>query len=361
MNVYIHIPFCAQNCSYCTFKKVLSIDQNIHQSYFGALKKEFETSSQLRKGDKIKTLYFGGGTPSLISAEILTDFFVFLKQNYTFFPDVEITLECHPASVTEEKLKAWEACGINRISLGVQTFQTKFDAFLERNLSHTKQALELFSQHPFRLSGDFIFGFPKQTEADLLADIQAIKSFPFEHISFYALDYKVGSKIEQKEDQRLEFETLCHFYGIITQELTEQGFEQYEIYNFSKNKRYSQHNLNFWRGEDYIGFGLSAVSGIGKTVIENTCNLKAYLQGDCIESQYDLNEDEQLEVFMKRRLRLISGLSLEELKRSFSHSYKQILENAKTISSWIHLSPGHVALTEEGRMNFAETVEILLE
>ena len=401
MNIYIHIPFCSRLCSYCTFSKVKSGDKELHKKYFEVLKKEMLLRSESLDNKNIKTLYFGGGTPSLVSPKVMGDFFSFLRSHFQISENIEITLECHPATVTEEKARLWEELGITRLSLGVQSFLKKFDDFLERDLSHTIQALETLEKRKYDLSVDLIFGYPEQTKDDLFKDLEMISKFNIDHISYYALDYKVHSKIESKQDKRLPFKTLQEYYHNICSYLKTKGFEQYEIYNFFKNSKgvhapvipdlirdpckqlsfsdievldprlrgddkgkrrnmKSQHNLDFWRQKDYLGFGLSSASYINKTIRENTHNLSQYLQGNFLEDEYSLSSEEYFEQYLKRALRLNEGVCLQELKRYFGERKKdEVLEKAQSAQSWFECSNKNICLREEGKMNFLESIGLL--
>ena len=367
-NVYIHIPFCAQNCSYCTFAKELSVDGGLHQQYIEMLKQEFKSSKYLKKGERIKTLYFGGGTPSLLSSDLYRDLFSFLNEHYVLDKGVEICLEAHPLTVEEEKLSAWKNLGVNRISLGVQTFQKKFDVFLERNLSDTQRAYDLLRQSGLDVSVDMIFGFPGQTEQDLLKDLEIINQLSVEHISYYALDYKPNSKIEAYQEQGLSFDVFEKYYDLICKSLSNSGVEQYELYNFAKLGVRSKHNYNFWENEDYIGFGVSAVSQVGKNIKENTVNLKTYLAGEFASDIYELDSHEYTENFLKRSLRLVKGLKKHRLKeflgeniKNSQNAFDTFEENMKTVPSWVIEKEEKVFLTQEGRMFFEDVIEVLCE
>ncbi|MBT4937198.1 radical SAM family heme chaperone HemW, partial [Candidatus Peregrinibacteria bacterium] len=355
MNIYIHIPFCSRICSYCTFAKVASDNSEIHQKYFEALKKEIVSRLKLHKYKNIQTIYFGGGTPSLIPQDILGDFFTFLKDQFQISNETEITLECHPATVTAEKAKFWEEIGVTRLSLGVQSFLQKFDVFLERDLSYTIRALEILQRRKYDLSIDLIFGFPEQTQGDLEEDLTMISQFNVDHISYYALDYKVHSKIEQEKDRRLSFSLIQKYYQILCSYLKIKGFDNYELYNFGKK---SLHNLGFWEQKDYIGFGLSAVSCVNKSIRKNTHNLSEYLNGNWMEDEYLLSSEEYFEQYLKRGLRLTQGVSIQDLENHFGKKQvDKIVQKAHTAQSWMDCSVGKLSLKEEGKMNFFESIE----
>jgi len=359
-NVYIHVPFCAKNCSYCNFSKVLSTEEDLHEQYFLQLQKEVLESS-LKKGDIIKTLYFGGGTPSLMSFSILQEFLEFLSKNYSLSEKIEISLECHPSTVTEKKVKGWENLGITRVSLGIQSFLQKFDDFLDRDLSTIKKALSLLQNRSFYLSCDLIFGFPEQTLDDVKKDLLEIEKHKIQHISYYALDYKPLTKIASEQDKSLEYDVICSYYKYICAFLEKRGLKQYEIYNFSQVGQESIHNLDFWKQEDYLGFGLSSVSCFHSQIQENTQNFKKYMQGDFIENIYKLEEEELLEQYIKRALRLNSGINKKDFLEKFPKQFFLIIEKSKLLQSWLKEDSTNMYLTNTGKMYFGEVIEYLIE
>ena len=341
-------------------EKRTSFHIKIYKKYIEALKKEI--TLRLQDGAKIKTLYFGGGTPSILSLEIMKDLFSFLYKKYDFSGCVEICIECHPSTLSEEKVKGYQEIGITRLSIGVQTFLKKFETFLSRPGDDIFRALEVVKKHFHGdVSLDMIFGYPNQTEKDAQEDLEKLLSYDFSHVSYYALDYKKNSLIEKQEASRLPFEKVQRFYNNIFSAMKNQGWNQYEIYNFSKQNKKSLHNLAFWKGEDYMGFGLSSVSCVGREVCENTKNIMHYIEGKYSDDIYTMNNADYTELMIQRFFRLREGVSMAVLKDLLSeNNFMQLYENIKTIPSWVEEKDNTFVLTEEGVMNYDEVMGVIV-
>ena len=262
--LYVHIPFCKTKCPYCDFYSI--VDQTAMDRFLAALKQEAVLYKKVFQ--QFDSLYFGGGTPSLIDEKGFTEIFTALRTQFTFSPDTEITVEMNPDDVTAEKLESYRKLGINRISLGIQSLNDKELAFLKRR--HTaegaKKALTLIKEHGFDNVGiDLMNGLPGQTEKHWMKTLEAVLSFGPAHISCYQLT--IGSKtvfgkmlqegkfkMPSEEKQRKIFLSTSRF-------LQEQGFIHYEVSNFARGEGYrSRHNLKYWRHISYLGLGPAAHS-----------------------------------------------------------------------------------------------------
>jgi oxygen-independent coproporphyrinogen-3 oxidase len=262
--LYVHIPFCKTKCPYCDFYSI--IDHTDMDRFLGALKKETVLYGKTFR--QFDSLYFGGGTPSLIDEKRLAEIFIALRTQFTFSPDTEITIEMNPDDVTAERLESYRNLGVNRISIGVQSLNDKELAFLKRR--HTaegaKKALTLIQGHGFDNVGiDLMNGLPGQTEKHWMKTLEETLSFKPAHISCYQLT--IGSKtvfgkmaqegklaMPSEEKQRKIFLSTSRF-------LQERGFIHYEVSNFARGKKYrSRHNLKYWRHIPYLGLGPAAHS-----------------------------------------------------------------------------------------------------
>lgn len=273
--LYIHIPFCEQKCFYCSFVVSIGQEHRINQ-YIDCL----EIEAEYYQGEAVSSIYIGGGTPTLISIEQLQRIFKTIHKRFQLSSDYEWTIEANPEGLDMSKLKFLKNEGINRISLGVQSFNDKYLKVLGR-AHDSKTAVQAFDR--IRKSGfdnvnvDLMFSFPNQTMDELKQDVAAITQLGSEHLSLYTLTVEKNSKfyvqniqLQDDQDQAQQYTYVCDF-------LKEKGFEQYEVSNFSKPAKTSQHNLNYWEGGSYIGLGIGAHSHIGTKRSWNVSKLNEYL------------------------------------------------------------------------------------
>jgi len=298
-NIYIHIPFCSSKCSYCNFSTIISKEEKIYEKYVNCLIFEIENYIDKNTFDwnNLKSIYFWWWTPSIIEPELiwkiikavethrnvsLSDCNVYLPDcnvplSDNFWKNTEILMECNPQNISEKKLKWWKKAWITKISIWIQTFQSKFFNFIERDIENVFEKIVLAKKYFPNLSVDFIFWYPDQNLEDLKKDLKDIEKLKITHLSFYALDYKPNSKIEKLKWKALSFEKVCEFYWFVCDELKKQWFEHYETYNFAKKWNIWVHNVDFWNWNDYLWFWLSAVWTVWNEIFENTKNLKKYL------------------------------------------------------------------------------------
>lgn len=394
-NIYIHIPFCSSRCSYCNFCTYVSKNWKLHEDYIKSLLNEIE----IRLAGNIKlwelnSIYFWWWTPSLIESgliwKIICKFKNFIKNK------TEILIECNPQDISENKLKSWKQVWINRISIWIQTFQECFFWFLGRNvlLNKFNKDLEIFWQsvssktiktslnldtnnnlslknkinlaqkHFSNLSIDMIFWFPWQTLQDVKNDLKIIKELNLNHISWYALDYKKDSKIENKKDYALSFDKIIKYYDFICTEIEKQWFVQYEIYNWAKylnEKKWIEklnkniHNYDFWQWKDYTWFWLSAVSCIWKTVTQNTNNLKKYITDfQSFQEVQNLSEFEQEYFLLQRIFRLTCWIKISKIKEiTNKQTFEKIMK-----SEFIEIDKrALVSLNQRWKMYFSDFFE----
>lgn len=353
-NIYIHIPFCARLCTYCTFAKTVNLSPEIHKKYINHLKKEFLTRKKdLDKG--IKTIYFGGGTPSLISDALLTDLINFLHDNFDLSRLEELSLESHPASLTQSKVDTLETLGFTRLSLGIQTFNERYSNFLSRDLSSVYNALEHFLKFKGDKNVDMIFGLPGQSAADLERDLSILSKINTPQLSYYALDYKPGSIIENKQAERLNSKQVQDLYLQMTSGVEKLGYIQHEIYSFTRDNSSCLHNDYFWQGEDYYGFGASAVSLVSGVLLENASSLDDYFN-----AKFKVKELSSLEnkiLLLKRNLRFKSGLNLSQ--SAFSKREQDAILDIANTSSYFNLLGDTIFLSKEAFMDYDNAIAML--
>lgn len=336
-SLYLHLPFCKTKCPYCDFASFTDKNKNQYQSYFQALKNEIDLRCQfLPERQKLKTIFFGGGTPSIHDASELEFIFTVLEKYFIFDENTEITLEANPGTVDKKKLKAFKKIGINRLSLGVQTFSEELIGYLARGHSVTeaKEIIELVKDLGFNSwSLDLIYGLPHQSMEQWKATIDQALAFDPPHISSYALSIETSTpfgviyKNSEHKDLPQE-ESVVQMYRYLNETLEANDINRYEISNWAKEGHEAKHNLCYWHAEEYYAFGLSAHGFIEKKRYSNTRDLSSYLKkfsdpqkvisnqaefyifDDEILEKVDMDKSLEEEIFLK--LRLKEGLTISE-------------------------------------------------
>lgn len=368
--VYVHIPYCIQRCTYCDFatyeqSKILPPDQ-----YVELLFKEIRQKHRYYTPQSLDTIYFGGGTPSLIPAHLIVAIIKELGRfGYTTRPDTEITIEINPATISEEKLKVYLDHGVNRFSVGAQTFDDRLLKMVNREHSakQTLQTLDLLRAHDLNFSFDILFALPSQTVAGLKNDVKIAIEQGARHISPYCLTVPDGhplSKGRPVDDEQIEM------FDIIASELTANGFQQYEISNFARPGFESRHNMLYWVDEPYWSLGLSAhsyskesswgtrywnINSIGeyqKQILAFDGQEFTTPTHHLPKEQYEVLEMHQaLTDFCHTSMRLMQGLKTERLAQKFPLSVQEkvfgLLKGLEE-RSWVRHDNGHWSLTREG-------------
>ena len=277
--IYIHIPFCYSRCTYCAFFSTTMLE--MRSLYVDAVIKEYTLrQGYLPEGEKIRTIYLGGGTPSQLGNKDLARLLHVLPVNET----EEITIEANPSDMTEAKLKAWREMGINRLSIGIQSFDDTSLAWLNRRHS-SKQALKVVKLAQAlgytNISIDLMYALPYQTMERWHADIDKALALGVQHISTYCLSYEPGTPLTKWRDKGLakeaDEELQNAMYAYLCQRLTEAGYVHYEVSNFALPGYESKHNSSYWDGTLYLGLGAGAHSYDGASRQWNVANLKKYL------------------------------------------------------------------------------------
>lgn len=327
--VYIHIPFCQTICSYCDFCK-LYYDKRWVKDYLIALQKEIIDNY---KGEKVRTLYIGGGTPSILDIDELTFLFDILNI-FDLSSLEEFTIECNVESLNLEKLTFFKNKKVNRISIGVQTFNKKHLSLLNRN--HNKKdvfkIIKLIKEIGFNnINIDLIYGIPNQTLKDLKEDLKLFLKLNIPHISVYSLSIENNTKLKINNINEINDELNYQMYRYINKVLTKHHYVHYEISNYAKEGYQSKHNMVYWNNEEYYGFGLGACSYLNGIRKENTRSLTNYLKN---KYQYKINlltKKEMMENEMILGLRKINGID----KQVFKNKYKCKVETVFPIKKLI--------------------------
>lgn len=280
--LYIHIPFCASRCIYCDFYSTTRLD--LRQQYVDALCREMELRSVISGSDTepptISTIYLGGGTPSQLTPNQLQQIFIYINNVYCIVADSEVTIEMNPDDVTPKNVATLQQLGINRISMGAQTFDERRLNFLRRRHTATqvRQAVSILRSAGIRnISIDLMYGFPDETIDDLLHDINAVLTLDVEHISAYCLMVEEGTPLHRMGISPCDEETERQMYYLLIDHLTTAGYEHYEISNWAKSGYRSCHNSNYWTGVPYIGLGAAAHSFDGQSRSWNAADIKQYI------------------------------------------------------------------------------------
>ncbi len=369
ISVYVHVPFCVSKCLYCDFYSVVSGD---FETYFSYLERELELYHDVLADSKVVTLYFGGGTPSLVPTLFLEKVVRKLQTLAVGFDPIEITIELNPETVTREKLREYKLLGVNRVSLGVQAVDDEVlkgvgRIYDRRTLEKSAAcALELFENVNF----DFILGLPNETDETVEKDTLFLDRYPPKHVSLYLLEVDEKAPLFKRlESGNLSLpsaEEVEERHSRFVIFLREKGYVRYEISNFAVEGWESLHNLRYWRNEDYLGFGPSAGGHVGRVRYVNVSDLKTYYALlDAGRKPYEhfhenAEREEELEtVFMG--LRTKEGVPLEKLK-SIGGIVEKILQEFQCC---LKVKNGKIFLNERGmdlsRFIFERLVELLEE
>ncbi len=370
-HLYIHWPFCSFKCHYCDF---VAFEQHseYQTSYHHALLKEIAGfAQQLPPQHPIKTIFLGGGTPSLYPLEWITELFATLRKHFSFQEIQEITIETNPADIDEEKLERWHEIGITRLSIGVQSLND--DVLLKLNrrqrASDVLRTMRIAPKYFDNISVDLILGLPGVTTEEWLATIQLAVTWPIKHISVYFLTIHEKTplyfKVERGDVKLADDQSMVELYEKTAQMLEENGFEQYEISNFARAGHVSTHNQAYWNRRPYKGFGVGAASFDGQRRSVNTNNLTTYLtEAPHIPATQEIltPEQEQLELLMLG-LRQKKGMALHRMVYFLSDCDVQSLQaNIDELKSagLIEIENDRVMLTRKGMALENEIVVRLL-
>lgn len=316
-NCYIHIPFCKQKCNYCAFISYPCLDKIT--GYIFSLLKEI---SDKYEGEELKTLYIGGGTPSLIPTNLLEK--IINKFNYA--QGAEITIEVNPDDVTKELLEQLYQIGFNRISMGVQSLNDNILKIAGRRHSAQQalEAIDIITNSKIKnLSCDLIYGLPEQTLNDFIKDLNVLTNLPIQHISLYGLKIEENTPFEKNLPTNLPDEdNQADMYIEACKMLTNKGFKQYEISNFAKPEMFSRHNINYWNNNSYYGFGVAAHGYVDGFRYYNTSNLQEYISSPSVsEYAHHLTETERLEEEIFLGFRKVEGINIEGINKKFNINF----------------------------------------
>ena len=328
-SVYIHIPFCEHLCTYCDFCKMF-YNEELCFKYLMALEKEIKDNYQ---GEKIKTLYIGGGTPSSLSINNLKKLMEIIKV-FKLDKEYEFTFEVNPENITKEKLLLLKENGINRISIGVESSLIKYLKYLGRmhDFNLVKDRIKLMREIGFsNINVDLIYALPNETINDLQKDLDNLLSLDINHLSTYSLEIHNNTILGIKKEKNINEELDRKMYEVITKKLKNNGFKHYEISNFCKDNYYSRHNLVYWHNEEYYGFGLGASGYVENIRYDNTRSINSYLNGKYILNKERLSKKDKISYELILGFRLINGIN----KQDFFNKYHEDIEDLYNIKELI--------------------------
>ncbi len=347
--IYIHIPFCQSRCIYCDFYSTLHLDKR--EAYVEQLCREMleRKDELLTRARAYNTLYVGGGTPSTLPPSLLQKVLLRTAEIFPLATDAEVTVEANPDDVTSEWIAMLKDTPVNRVSMGTQTFNDQLLHFLNRrhNSQQAERAVSMLQDAGFtNLSIDLIYGIPGQTRQIWEQDVRKAISLRTPHLSAYSLMYEEGTPITRLRDkgqiEEMDEDTSLWCYEHLCQQLSEAGFQHYEISNFALPGFHSRHNSSYWEGLPYLGFGAGAHSYDGKDVRRwNESDLLGYIaHGACYETE-QLTETDLYNEHVMTRLRTHQGIDLQHLLLRFGQScHDYLLEQAKP-----HLLQGNLQKT----------------
>ena len=366
LGLYVHIPFCVQKCKYCDFLSAPA-DDATKKRYVDALCKEIEGYKQLTKEYRLATIYFGGGTPSVLDVSFIEQILDAVKKS--FFADMaaaEVTLEVNPGTASLEKLKRYKELGINRLSIGVQSSKEDELKLLGRihSFEEAKQTVLWAREAGFaNLSLDLMSALPGQSLENYKENVEAILALNPEHISSYSLIVEEGTPFYgqyaegmPKEEELPDEETDRAMYAYTKERLAQAGYHRYEISNYAKQGYESRHNSSYWIGTEYLGIGLGASSLFTNARYHNETDLTRYLEdieaGDDVRREIErLVPEEQMEEFMILGLRMMRGISRAEFQKRFGKPIETVYGSAlKKLKrqGLLVLEGDTIALTDSG-------------
>ena len=358
--IYIHIPFCRQKCYYCDFYK--TVNTSLQQKFLTTLKAEANVRKNYVQNEVVETIYLGGGTPSVLTAEELGDLMACLKKEFSIHSDAEITMEANPDDLNPDYLRGIRSAGINRLSMGIQAFQDRHLQKMNRrhNADEAVKAVYNAIDTGFdNISIDLIYGLPDLSETEWKESLEKAFSLPVQHLSAYHLTYHEGTPfytwLKKGTLKELKEKDSVRQFEMLLKMAKEGGYEHYEISNFAKSGLYSKHNTSYWMGKKYLGLGPSAHSFDGESRRWNVSHVESYIKafesGVSYFEEEQLSEKDKYNEYILTRIRTSWGVSENEIREKFgiekaSYFKQQIqiyLEQGKAI-----LNQGIINLTREG-------------
>jgi len=355
--IYVHVPFCKRKCAYCDFASYAGCEGQI-DSYFNALGGEIDAWADELRAYQARSIFFGGGTPSLVPAGKIAGVLEMLRGCVEFAPDIEITLEANPGTVDMEKLRTYRAAGVNRMSFGVQSF----DGELLKNLDriHTpdeaQEAVLMAWEAGFdNVSIDLMYALPGQTMAQWAATLDTAVALPLTHISAYSLIVEGGTRMARWVEEGIaripDDDLVNEMQRMAVTKLGQAGFARYEVSNFARPGCESRHNYTYWTGGEYLGLGSAAHSLMNNLRFDNPSELARYIAGERRLNQSERTQEDRREEMLMLSTRTTRGLNLNEWQRLFGDRLEdtkaKAIEKLKNYG-FIEIEDGFLRLTAVG-------------
>lgn len=359
--IYIHIPFCKQACHYCDFH--FSTSLTYKDEFTGALLNEINLQKTYLEGETIETIYFGGGTPSLLSGEEINRIIGSITELHTVTSNAEITLEANPDDLDPKKINALRQTPVNRFSIGIQSFFDDDLAWMNRahRSNEAESSVKRAQDAGFdNITVDLIYGYPLLTDQKWKTNLDKVFELQVPHVSAYSMTVEprtaLASFIQKKKQPPMNEEQSAEQFMQLMGAMASHNFEHYEISNFCKPGHYSRHNTNYWKGVKYLGIGPSAHSYNGETRQWNIANNAKYIQslGESIipAEKEILSETDRLNEYIMTSLRTMWGIELNKLNTIAAGASDMLLKSAPDFfeREWLRLENRTIYLTQKGKL-----------
>lgn len=374
--IYIHIPFCVSKCTYCDFYSIVNPSVETHRSFLRALAQEIRNRAYELIGQDIDTIYIGGGTPSLIPAEEIGRVLSLIRDLHNVSSNAEVTMECNPGDITHMGVEQLLSVGVNRFSIGAQSFQSRLLRFLtRRHSSHeTISMVEgLRKAGVVNFSLDLIYGIPGETMDMLRDDLEHLIGLSPTHISAYHLMYEQGtpltSQLQKGHITELPEEDSLNMFEVVHSTLSHSGYEHYEVSNYARSGYRSRHNSSYWQEVPYQGLGPSAHSYSSPWRSWNPSSVHRYIQqlltgGRFLTRDFEyITPDMSYMEYILTHLRTVEGLSLTHIRDTYGeHRFRQLTKSASPLINrgMLQLRGDALALTASGLLVSDSIIEKLV-
>lgn len=363
LGLYIHVPFCAQKCYYCDFNSY-KINSNQKKEYLINIEREMKFYKDEFKDKCFDTVFFGGGTPSILTVDELQELVNNINENFNIKKDAEITIECNPGTINREKLEAMKKMGINRLSIGLQATQNYHLKSIGRIHTYEEfeknyyDALDIGFEN---INIDLMYALPNQKTQEWKDTLDKIIKLNPSHISAYSLILEEGTKLydmyQNKEFELLDEDTDINMYNYTIDTLKRHGYNQYEISNYSKEDLECKHNIIYWKCDNYLGLGPGASGFIGDTRysnIEDICEYNKCIMQNIrpVSEEIELTKKDKIEEFIFMGLRMNEGINVDIFKERFDTDFYDIYQEVmdKLIKrELVRFDGKNISLTQKGR------------